>query len=438
MIRLVFTLLTLAFFSACSDDDPPPSGPVVPEYAHVQVIVRSSLDSLAISSAEVSVYNAVTNAPVASSLTNVDGYCSFSIDAGSCYLRIAAQGFYRLPPEGISPVPFTAYLNDTVAKVYYLDTIGTVSSTGYISGLVRSDSTELFKVLPSILVIAQETVSGKKYSTATGVTGNFSLFNLPYGSYKLFAYSAGYALVDTSLVALSTQSAIDTIDLMPVSGFRLYGNITFLATQNASTLDITLLDSATSSAIPGLATEMDASKTYSISKIPSGRYLAWASYKNDGYVMDPDWLFKSGYPMVSFSSIDTLQQVSFSVTGAISILSPTNPNDSIYPVSIDTLLPTFQWVKYPSAKEYIVEVMDLNGRIVWGGYNRSDSTVRHAQIPADSSSITYNFDNSAVAVLVPGKVYRWKIYADNGAASKIQGLISSSEDQKGLFIVRRK
>ena len=106
---------------------------------------------------------------------------------------------------------------------------------------------------------------------------------------------------------------------------------------------------------------IDTSRNYVINNIPAGEYIAWASYENDGYVMDPDWIFKNpGALYVSFAG-DSSKVRDFSVTDAITIISPTNPPDEVIPALADSIVPTFNWNAYPSTKEYIIEVRDING-----------------------------------------------------------------------------
>ena len=201
-------------------------------------------------------------------------------------------------------------------------------------------------------------------------------------------------------------------------------------------MDISLVNPTTFSAIPGLSTFSDtASLEYSIDKIPSGTFQAWASFKNDGYVMDPDWIFRNpGILIIDFMENDSTE-LNFSVTNSVSIIGPTNPADSIYAVVADSSTPTFSWDAYPSAKEYIIEVRKLNGDIIWGGYNL-DGTVNHQQIDQQTNEVLYNFDGSASEDLIPGEIYQWKVYADNGLNVDVQTLISSSEDQLGIFTIQ--
>ena len=167
-----------------------------------------------------------------------------------------------------------------------------VSHPGQISGSVNP-------VVNNVLIIAEET-DGSRYSTITGPDGYFVLFNLPYGGYSLLAYKAGYE-AETAIekvLSSSAPSASATITLKEVSGATLQGKVTFLASEN-SVVDVSLVDPATFSAVPGLSTFSDTSGLdYEINNIPSGTFLAWASFRNDGYVMDPDWIFRNpGVPI---------------------------------------------------------------------------------------------------------------------------------------------
>ena len=134
---------------------------------------------------------------------------------------------------------------------------------------------------------------------------------------------------------------------------------------------------------------------------------------------------------VSFTTGDTTE-LNFSVTGAITISYPTNPPDSVYAVVTDSSVVEFRWVKYPSTKEYIIEVKKSNGEVIWGGYN-PDGSINHAQIPASSNSVVYDFDGTAAEQLQSGETYQWILYADKDEAAGVQNLISSSEIQMGLF-----
>src|SRR5690606_7231764 len=105
----------------------------------------------------------------------------------------------------------------------------------------------------------------------------------------------------------------------------------------------------------------------------------------------------------------------------------------LIPALADSIIPTFFWDAFPQTKEYIIEVRDINGNLIWGGFNENGE-IRHAQIPKELNNIEFNFDGSALAQPQSGSIYQWRIYSDDDAAPNVQTLLSSSEDLMGLFI----
>jgi hypothetical protein len=274
------------------------------------------------------------------------------------------------------------------------------------------------------------------YQTYSGPDGYFVFFNLSYGNYKINALKASYSSdsMYNANISGNTLSNTINIDINQKTGSVLKGSVTFLAVSNGI-VDVSILDKQTMATVNGLTTIIDSSRNYQIKNIPQGNYIAWASYKNDGYVMDPDWIFKNpGALEINFAS-DSNASLNFSVTNAIQIISPTNNPDTILPFLVDSLNPVFSWNAYPQAKEYIVEVKDLNGSIIWGGFDEN-GIIKHAKISKETTSVKFNFDGTAKSLLKHGEVYQWKVYADDNALDNVQTLLSSSEDLMGLFKVK--
>ena len=422
ILKIILMMSVILFFSACSDDG---SGPSKNDDFILRVL--SAADSSIIKNANVVLYNADNNEAITRDATNSDGECAFDIEPGNYYVKISAQGFKPSPPQNSSPVPFSVSGKEDVVRTLYLNVLEDLLP-GQISGYINP-------IITNVLIIASS--SAEEFTTISGPDGYFVLYNLPYGLYTLQAYKAGYQ-ADTLYQAQLDNSNPDaslTIHIKETSGAVLQGKVTFLAIEN-NFVDISLINPATFSAIPGLSTFSDTgSLDYQIENIPEGTFMAWASFKNDGYVMDPDWIYRNPDVLqVTFSEKDTID-LNFSVTGAVTITSPTNPADSVYAVIADSSIPTFRWQPYPSTKEYIIEVRKLNGDIIWGGYN-SDGTVNHDFINQQTQEVTFNFDGSASESLITGEIYQWKVYADNGRDPGIQTLISSSEDQMGIFTIK--
>ena len=419
---LTITILLSFALIKCGDNGTEPAPPTT-----IRIVVKSSADSSAISGANVVLYNANSGESVGREFSQSDGIATFQASlSGNYYVRIAAQGFKELPEGSVSPVPFSVSSGQTITQTYYMKNLP--GTFGKIDGTVNPK-------LSGFLVIATSSGLNAEYHTYSGPDGYFVLFNVPFGTYTLDAIKSGYQSVNQPQVTLTsgTTTATVEINVNQITGSTLTGKVTFLAIENGI-VDVSLLDKISYSVVNGLTTLIDSSRNYSISNIPAGEYVAWASYKNDGYVMDPDWLFKNpGALFVSFSG-DSSKVRDFSVTGAITLISPTNPSNDITPALADSLVPTFQWNAYPSTKEYIVEVRDINGELVWGGFKPSGE-IRHTQIPKEWTSVEFNFDSSALSQLQSGNVYQWRLYSDDDDAAGVQTLLSSSEDLMGLFIV---
>jgi hypothetical protein len=95
---------------------------------------------------------------------------------------------------------------------------------------------------------------------------------------------------------------------------------------------------------------------------------------------------------------------------------------------------TFTWAQYASADNYVIEVTNQAGRVIWGGFS-NDWTSRNVLLPKTQTSVAFNSDNKATESLVVGKVYRWKVYVSKSDSQEPLGwkLISASEDQQGMF-----
>lgn len=422
MKTLTLVLISLFLFCKCSEDNPVEPAPTT----GINIVVKSSADSSVIAGANVVLYNANTGESVSRTFSGSDGVAKFEdVSASNFYVIISAQGFKNIPQGSVSPIPFSVTIGETISKNYYMDVLQ--GTFGKIDGTVNPN-------LSGFLIVATSAGMNAEYHTYSGPDGYFVLFNVPYETYVVDAIKSGYQSANQPQVTLSSgsSSANVQINVNQITGSTLTGMVTFLAVENGI-VDISLLDKISYSVVNGLTAVIDTSRNYTINNIPAGEYVAWASYENDNYVMDPDWIFKNpGALFVSFGS-DTAKTRDFSVTGAIQIISPSNPPNSITPALADSIVPTFQWYAYPQTKEYIIEVRDINGNLMWGGFTPGGQ-IRHAQIPKELNSTEYDFDGSAVSPLISGQVYQWRIYSDDDATPDVQTLLSSSEDLMGLFV----
>jgi len=406
----------------CSEDEP-----VQPTTGIIQGAVTEAGTSLPVSSVRVVVFDANTNAPLLSLTTGGDGSYSIELGPGTYLLKFARQGYEDLPPRDISPLPVTVTVGQTTPYSVQMFK-SSLTNTGAISGKVLAAGSGV----PGCLVVAEGTASG--FSATTDASGVYLITNVQAGSYTVKAWKSGYTstAAAVNVTAATEQKDVNVTLSAGVSG-SVSGSITFLATTNIE-VDVSLLNLKTRETVPGLSTTT-ISSNFTIANVPDGTYLARATYKNDGKVMDPDWIIKNGEPIVTVSGGATTRN--FSVTGAVDLVSPTNPPSDTQPIEVvkDTL--RFTWVAYPSTDDYVIEVINQNGTVIWGGF-ASNWTVKKITIPKTQTSIVFNADASATEQLTSGKFYRWKIYSSKNDAKEPTGwkLISNSEDQRGLIRIK--
>lgn len=427
----------LLLIMSCSDDNPTNQSPA----ATFSGYVLNSADSSGIKGASIVVWNVNTNAPVTRTFTDNTGYYIISVEPESYYVKASAQDFFPSPLKNGSALPFQLIANTVIQKDIYLRADSLSTGAGSISGTVMTLS-PTNKGIGGVLIVATDTTEPQSsFSGTSGHDGFYVIFNITPGTYDMHCYRAGYRQITTSVkvkVSADSQNSSNNIVIQQNTNYSMDGQISFLATNN-SQVDITLIHPTSREVIPGLSTFNETNgNTYSISQVPSGTYVAWASFRNDTYVMDPDALFKSGLPYVKLSASNPDTSINFNVTGALQIVSPTNHPDTILPRAVATFEPTFTWIKtpsYASAKEYIVEVCDSYGESIWGGFD-SLGVIRHPRISSgDTMKVIFNFDSSASAPLHDKMVYQWKVFADNSAEPNVQTLLSVSEDLMGLFQV---
>ncbi|GAC1423931.1 MAG: hypothetical protein NVS1B13_08970 [Flavisolibacter sp.] len=302
------------------------------------------------------------------------------------------------------------------------------TNIGMISGKVNS-STGI--ALPGVLVVAHSGSNG--YSSISDNNGNYTIFNVPANSYNVKGFNASYNSDSINVNVVSTvNSSGSNVTLSPGASGSVTGTVTFLATANKD-VDVSLINPFTKETIPGLST-MTSAGSYTIYNVPNGDYIARASFRNDTIVMDPDWLLKNGQPTVTVSGVAATRN--FSVTNSVILSDPTNSPSSTVPLKISGTSPTFTWGPYPSTNDYVIEVSDKNGNVIWGGFSGSGTaTTRNFTIPSSQTNIVYNSNNTATQPLQAGNVYRWRIFAcKNVTGSPSWKLISVSEDQMGLII----
>lgn len=402
---------------------------------HAIVVVSVMEDSTAIpiNKADVVIYSSNTGLSHSRDMTDSEGQCVFFVEPNLPYsLRVSAQEYMPSPPFNGNAIPFQVGDSGSIKyRNFALKKDSLAIDAGTIDGYILSATGV---PIAGALIIAINQDNSRTVCGISGPDGYYILYNVPPGTYDIEVHTQGYYQT-TSVTSITVTTGNTTsnvgVTLTAVTGAGLEGRITFLASQN-SLIDITLVHPESHIGIPGLNTIMVDGNNYTIDSIPPGTYIPWASYQNDGYVMDPDWIRKFGLPTLTFNEGDsTIQELNFSVTNAVTIISPTNHPDTLIPVYIQNTVPTFKWEAYSSTQEYIVGVYNSYGELIWGGYDTSNN-VLHPNL-GTIDTVVFNFDSSATEPIKWGRTYRWKVWADKGGDDGVQQLISASEDLMGLF-----
>jgi len=413
--------LIILFFSCNKKDDTAEE----PTTGFLNGRVTALDDSVPIEAVRMIVFNANTNAPTGGTyFTDTAGYYSIELTPGSYQLKLSKLGYENIPAPGLAALPLPVTAGGTTTSDFQMAP-SKLENGGVISGRVGSGDS----YPGGVLVVAEN--AGAAFSSVTDAQGYYGIVNVAPGSYEVKGWMAGYnSSVKSATVNEGSEVTDVNLELTQSGATMVSGAITFLATQNIE-VDVSLVHPKTRETIPGLITNTE-NGVYTMANVPDGLFLGRASWVNDQKVVDPDWIVKNGEPYITIAGSDA--SLDFSVTGAVKLTSPTNGLESTQPVEVSAGTPTFSWQAYPSASDYVPEVMDLNGTVIWGGFS-DDWTVKNVVIPDSQTSVTFNFDGSATAPLEPGRVYRWRIYAskdDNQSATGWR-LISVSEDQVGLI-----
>ena len=421
--HLLLILTVILVIQGCKKDDEPVTTGMLTG------VVTDATTATALENVFINVFNSNTNAPVGTTInTAADGSYSVNLDPGSYYIKLSKQNYESVPPAGISPIPFTIELGlslDVSVQMFPSE----VTNGGLIAGKV-TDGTN---AIGGALIVAQSGANG--YSAISGDDGSYIIFNVPAGSYAVNGFLSDYngTSVDASVTSNSQTSGVDLTFSSGASG-AFTGQVRHLSAENIE-VDVALIHPATRETIPGLTSET-VSLSFTISNIPDGTYIARATFENDQRVMDPDRIAKFGEPEITISGGNTVD-LQFDVTGSVILVSPTNEASTTEPLEITSTTPTFEWTAFASTSDYVIEVSDISGNVIWGGFDNSGALpVKNIEIPSEQLMIDYNSDGTAtLSALEPGRVYRWRVFASKNDQQSDTGwtLISASEDQRGLI-----
>jgi len=293
-------------------------------------------------------------------------------------------------------------------------------SIGVIEGKVELPDDET----TGIVVVAE--LDGTGYATVAARDGSYAILNVAPGAYNVTAYAAdhnylgGSANVNNNTAKLDVKLSDDTAS--PVSG-----QVSIVNGDGAMVTSVVLFIESTYDPItgrgvtvPGLRAPRtgapDISGAFTMEGVPAGNYVIVAAFENDGLVRDPDQCIAGTddvHITVAANTPFTVPET-FKITGALNVIDPGAAGAQSV-----TGAPTFSWGDDSSEDQYIVDLFDSYGQMVWtktiAGFNGGTPTLA--------------YDGPA---LMQGMFYQFRVTSarttNTGACN-----ISRTEDLKGVF-----
>jgi hypothetical protein len=344
------------------------------------------------------------------------------LPSGQVTLRADAAGYQSFPGGVRQALPIdlgTATLVDGRYQVASVQTdVGLLalqtSAAGRIHGHVEvGDHT-------GVLVVAES--DGAVVTAVADRDGDYVIFNVPDGSYQVQGYVRGLVYAPTSAEVSGGSDELADLDLVGEATSTVTGQLQFPDAGGAGSTSVILVVAATFSEALGRGETpaglrlADVTGDFTLEGVPPGRYAVLAAFENDGLVRDPDFCI-SGTDTVFVDVVDGQPAdlpESFKVTGALDIFGP----DAAEPVTGN---PVFSWNDDSSEEEYVVEVYDSFGVLVWSHIMEG--------VSGSDPELTY-----AGPTLTPGMYYQFRVLSQKLNPETCP--ISRTEDLRGVFVAQ--
>lgn len=344
-------------------------------------------------------------------------------------LRADAAGYQSFPSGVRQALPIdtaTAVAGDDGRIIQNAQTdIGMLAlpngaGTGTIFGTV-----ELPPNGAGVLVVAETTSGADGFVGIANRDGDYRIFNVPSGDLTVTAYAQGSVYTPADVTVSANEVEQDLV-LSADSPGAVMGQVSIVNAPGDSQTSVVLVIESTfddtvarGQTVPGLrapepGTAPNIEGAYSITGVPPGKYVVLGAFEEDNLVRDPDETI-GGTSILNITVVagQTTTVDSFKITEALAIISP----GALGPEAVTSATPTFTWMDDSSEDEYVVEVFDAFGELVW--------MTSIAGTSGTNPSVTY-----AGPALQPGMIYQWR-----ATSLKNSGPLSRTEDLEGVFFL---
>jgi hypothetical protein len=356
-------------------------------------------------------------------VTDADGHYDLRVPARrvsgggvadvSVTLRADANGFLTFPlaPRVALPIDLSEAGGDPPTLASALTDVGLIplpdAARGTISGRVLADR-------PGGTLVVAGGVTG-----IADTEGDYAIFNVPAGTVTVNGYLPGVNLdsAEVTLDADEVEADVD-LDVLSDANATVSGTVQIVNAPGGATTSVILVVESTfiestkrGEAPPGFRAA-DVSGSWSIERVPDGRYVALAAFENDGLVRDPDTSI-GGTDIVHVEVTgSSVSLEGFKVTGALAVVSPGADEPEAVPATFD-----LSWEDDSSEDTYDLTVHDALGELTW----------EQTGVPGVTGNMAVVVPYAGPA-LMPGMFYQFR------AVSIKDGVpISATEDLRGVF-----
>jgi hypothetical protein len=302
---------------------------------------------------------------------------------------------------------------------------------GSISGTIVADEEDI----GGVLVVAD---NGVGISAISDLSGRYTIFNLPDGSYTVKGYAAGLQL-EPAAAEVASKGDLTGVNLVESAAAlgTISGSVNIVNAPGGTPTSVVLVvestfdDTFVRGEVPrGLRTPLsgppDVTGAFEIGGVPEGSYVVLAAFENDLLVRDPDPNI-AGTQIVTVTMPAPGQEValdgSFKITEALEVFGPGSDSAEL----VDSA-PALEWADDSSEDFYTVVVYDAYGDLVWC---LSDAEVGGAACDGPNVPSVSGGGNVSVAYegpLEPGMYYQFR-----ATSWRMGGPISTTEDLRGVF-----
>ncbi|MFP4599927.1 MAG: hypothetical protein ACLFVJ_16845 [Persicimonas sp.] len=292
-----------------------------------------------------------------------------------------------------------------------------------ISGSVLADNGA------GVLVVAE---GADTFSAVSDRNGDYTIFNVPAGSFEVHGYAAGLQL-EPEEVTIEDEPLVD-VDLSESDDalVDVSGSVSIVDPGDGEATSVILVVESTfdeafarGEVPPGLRAprtgEPDVTGAWTIEDVPAGTYVVLAAFENDFLVRDPDQnIAGTDFVTVTVDPSEGDSEVSigesFKVTGALGVTGPGAERPEMV-----SSAPTLEWEDDSSEDWYSVEVYNAYGDLVW---SRDD-----IDSVSGPSTVTVAYEGPTES----GMYYQFRATSWRSPGGQSDSPISRTEDLMGVF-----